>query len=331
MKNHTVRLAMRPDGAIDDKTFAFGSEEVPELGQDEVRVAIEYVSLDPAMRTWLDNIESYFPPVPVGNVMRAGATGKVIESNAAGFEAGDTVHGMMGVQSIYTGTAAILSKIDTDSASIPDYMGGLGGTGLAAYFGLLHVGEYRTGDTVVISAAAGAVGHVAVQIAKLKGSRVIGIAGGEEKCRRVVEVHGADACIDYKSEDVGSRMAELCPDGIDLYFDNVGGTMLEAALDHLAFDGRIVISGAIGQYDNLSSVHGPGNYLNLIAKRGTIRGLLNVHWADQFDTARAEMAEWLGQGRIHFDVQIEEGLENFTDVLHMLFAGKNTGKLLLKL
>ncbi len=331
LQNKTFRLAERPEGAPDERTFRLGLEPVPELPKGCVRIAVEYISLDPAMRTWIDDIESYFPPVVVGEVMRSGAAGTVIASDVPSLKVGDTVQGMMGVQSIYTGPADNLTRIETDQASVPDYMGGLGGTGLAAYFGILRVGEYKTDDTVVVSAAAGAVGHVAVQIAKLKGSRVIGIAGGAEKCRRVVEEYGADSCIDYKSQDISARLGELCPEGIDLYLDNVGGTTLEAVLDNLAFDARIAISGAIGEYDNLSSVHGPSNYLNLIAKRGTMRGLLNIHWAKEFGEAREEMMRWMEQGKLRFDTQIEEGFENFPEVFSMLFAGRNTGKLLLKI
>ena len=201
---------------------------------------------------------------------------------------------------------------------------------LAAYFGLLDVGALADGETVVVSAAAGAVGHIVVQIARLKGCNVIGIAGGAEKCREVVEVHGADACIDYKSEPVADRMQALCPDGIDVYFDNVGGATLEAALDNIALGARIVICGAIGEYDNLEKVAGPRNYLNLIGKAARMQGYVNFHFAEHYDTARADLIKWHGQGKLQFRDQIEQGIENFPTILNMLFAGKNHGKLVLK-
>ncbi|MEO1169487.1 MAG: NADP-dependent oxidoreductase [Pseudomonadota bacterium] len=330
MENTTIRLANRPDRDIADDTFQFGREPVPALRDGDIQVAIEYVSIDPTMRTWVSDFESYIPPVALGDVMRAGAAGEVIASRTPEFSVGNKVLGLLGVQSIYTGSAKNVSTLDTEIAPIKSYLGGLGGTGLAAYFGLLRVGAMTTDETVVISTAAGAVGHVAVQIAKLKGNRVIGIAGGPEKCRRVVDHYGADACIDYKSEDVGAELGKHCPKGIDVYFDNVGGTMLENALDNLAMGARIVICGAISDYNNLETIHAPRNYLNLIGKGARMEGLLNIHWKDQNPQARAEMQQWVADGQLVFEEQIERGIENFPAILKMLFRGQNNGKLLLR-
>ncbi len=330
-ENITVRLAERPDGAIDDRTFAIASEPVPALNDGEIRVALEYCSVDPAMRTWLSEITSYVPPMAIGELMRSGGIGEIVETKTADFQVGDKVMGRFGIQSVYSGSTLDVIKLESINIDIRHYLGGLGGTGLAAYFGLLDVGALKDGETVVVSAAAGAVGHIVVQIARLKGCKVIGIAGGAEKCSRVVEEYGADACLDYKSESLANRMRALCPDGIDVYFDNVGGETLEAALDNIALGSRIVICGAIGEYDNLDSVNGPRNYLNLIGKAARMQGYVNFHFAGQYDKARADLIKWNQEGKLQFRDQIEQGIENFPTILKMLFAGKNNGKLLLKI
>jgi len=330
MENTTVRLAQRPQGPIDDNTFTIQTEPVPELGDGEIRVAMEYISVDPAMRTWLSDFESYVPPVEIGELMRSGSIGEVIESNSADYTVGDKVQGRFGVQSIYTGPTTDVLRLNPDRIDIQHYLGGAGGTGFAAYFGLLNVGAMKEGDTVVVSAAAGAVGHIAIQIAKLKGNRVIGIAGGPEKCQLVVEQYGADACIDYKSEDVGARMAEFCPKGIDVYFDNVGAEILENALDNLALYARVVICGAISEYDNLESMHAPRNYINLIGKHARMEGFVTFHYAKQYGQARSDLLQWHQDGKLQFREQIEDGIENFPTILKMLFEGRNNGKLLVR-
>ena len=302
---------------------------MPELRPGEIQVRNEFISLDPAMRPWVHDKPNYLPPVEIGAVMRAGAVGTVTASAHENYAEGDVVQGMFGAQSVYVGRPNGVTKVDTTIAPMEAYLGGLGGTGLAAYFGILKVGELRAGDNVLVSTAAGAVGHLGVQIAKLKGASVVGIAGGPDKCQTVIETFGARACIDYKSESVADALPELFPNGIDVYFDNVGGDTLEAALDNLAMRARIVICGAIGEYDNLDEVHAPRNYLNLIGPGARMQGLLNMHWADQFDDARRDLAEWSANGDMQFQTQIEHGIERFPDVLQMLFAGKNVGKLIL--
>lgn len=330
MENITVRLAERPDGEINDRTFAIATEPVPSLGEGDIRVALEYCSVDPAMRTWLSEITSYVPPMAIGELMRAGGIGEVIETRSANYQIGDKVMGRFGIQSVYSGSTEDVMRLDPGEIDVRHYLGGLGGTGLAAYFGLLDVGALKDGETVVVSAAAGAVGHIVVQIAKIRGCKVIGIAGGSDKCRRVVEEYGADACIDYKSESIADRMMELCPGEIDVYFDNVGGETLEAALDNIALGARIVICGAIGEYDNLDAVHGPRNYLNLIGKAARMQGYVNFHFAGQYGEARSDLMKWHAEGKLQFRDQVEQGIENFPAILKMLFAGKNNGKLLLK-
>lgn len=330
MQNMTVRLAERPIGEITDTTFEIASEPVSKLNDGEIRVAVEYCSVDPAMRTWLTDKASYVPPLAIGELMRSGGVGEVIETKSANYQVGDKVMGRFGIQSVYSGPTMDVMKLQPGEIDIRHYLGGLGGTGLAAYFGLLSVGALQDGETVVVSAAAGAVGHIVVQIAKLKGCRVIGIAGGPDKCARIIEEYGADACIDYKSESIAERMRELCPDGIDIYFDNVGGQTLENALDNIALHARIVICGAIGEYDNLDAVHAPRNYLNLIGKAARMQGYVNFHFTEQYTEARADLLQWHRDGKLQFRDQIELGIENFPSILRMLFAGKNNGKLLLK-
>jgi len=331
MKNKAILLSQRPMHDIDDDTFSCEEREIPELSPNEIQVQNAFISLDPAMRPWVHDKPNYLPPVEIGAVMRAGAVGTVTASNHPDFNRGDVVQGMFGAQTVYVGVPMGVTKVDTSIAPMDAYLGGLGGTGLAAYFGILKVGELRAGDKVLVSTAAGAVGHVVVQIAKLKGASVVGIAGGPDKCRTVVEDFGASACIDYKSESVADRLPDLFPDGIDVYFDNVGGEMLEAALDNLAPRARIVICGAIGEYSNLDEVHAPRNYLNLIGPGAKMQGLLNMHWADHFAEARRDLAAWSSDGSLTFNTQIEHGIERFPEVLQMLFAGKNIGKLILKI
>lgn len=330
MKNIAILLNKRPDPAINEETFTFETREARELRDGDIQVSIDYVSIDPAMRSWIDPAPSYVPPVELGAVMRAATVGTVNKSRHPDFQVGETVEGFLGAQSVYSGPGKLATKIDTQGVDAKDYLGGMGGTGLAAYFGLLKVGELKPGDQVLISAAAGAVGHVAVQIAKLKGAFVVGLAGGAKKCNTVIDTYGADDCIDYKSDDVALRISELFPNGVDVYFDNVGGPILEAALDNLAMGARVVVCGAIGEYDNLDSVRAPKNYLNLIGAGAKMQGVLNMHWVKQYPAARAELSEWRSEGKLHFTTQVETGLESFPRTLSMLFNGGNTGKLILQ-
>ena len=328
--NRQVRLASRPVGNAQRSDFSFTEEPVRDPGPGEVLVRIQDVSLDPAMRGWMNDRRSYVPPVALGDVMRAGAAGTVAASNDPGFAPGDAVTGVLGVQEWATVPARELIKVDTNLAPLPVHLGTLGMPGLTAYFGLLDVGAAVEGDTVVVSGAAGAVGSVAGQIAKIKGCRAVGIAGGPEKCAYVVDELGFDAAIDYKEGNVGARMREECPAGINVYFDNVGGEILDAALARLARGARVVICGAISQYNATGPMTGPSNYMSLLVNRASMRGFLVFDYADRYPEAVGDLAGWLLEGRLGSRLEIVKGLDAFPDALSMLFTGANFGKLVLE-
>jgi NADPH-dependent curcumin reductase len=329
--NRQIRLAARPTGLPDAGCWQLTEEPVPEPGDGELRVAISHVSLDPAMRGWMNDARSYIPPVEIGAVMRAAAAGEVTASNHPGFAVGDHVTGAFGVQEHAISDGAGVVRADTALAALPTWLGTLGLTGMTAYFGLRDVGRAQAGDTVVVSGAAGAVGSVAGQIAKLDGCRAIGIAGGEEKCRWLLDDLGFDAAIDYRSEDVRRALRGHAPDGVDVYFDNVGGEILDAVLTRLARGARVVICGAVSQYNATGAVRGPSNYLSLLVARASMTGMVVFDYADRYAEAAAEMAGWLGDGRLttREDV-VEGGVEAFPETLLRLFRGENIGKLVLK-
>src|SRR5882672_1466027 len=254
LTNHQFRLAARPVGLPKRSDFQYTEEPVRDPGAGQILVKVLYVSLDPAMRGWMNEGKSYVPPVGIGEVMRAGAVGRVIASQNPGFAVGDHVVGMFGMQEYAISDGKGISKVDPRLATLPVFLGTLGMPGLTAYFGLLEVGALKTGDTVVVSGAAGAVGMPTGQIAKTKGARAVGLAGSPEKCEYLVKELGFDAWIDYKKDDVKAKLREYCPDGINVYFDNVGGTILDAALTQLARGARVVISGAISQYNSTTGV-----------------------------------------------------------------------------
>jgi NADPH-dependent curcumin reductase len=327
--NRQVRLAARPSGLPTASDWELTSEAVPAPGPGEFVVAISHLSVDPAMRGWMNAGASYIPPVEIGAVMRAGAIGHVTVSEHPDFAAGDCVYGAFGAQEHALSDGSGVLKLDTSLAPPTTYLGALGMTGLTAYFALLDVGKIRAGDTVVISGAAGAVGSVAGQIAKLKGCRVIGIAGGQEKCGVLLAEFGFDAAIDYKTENVRSALREHAPRGVDVYLDNVGGEVLDAVLTRLARGARIIISGAVSQY-NSDKVRGPANYLMLLVARASMTGMLVFDYQDRFPQATAELAGWLRDGQITSREHIVHGgVGDFPDALLMLFAGENTGKLIL--
>jgi NADPH-dependent curcumin reductase CurA len=327
--NSQFRLAARPQGNVKREDFDFVEEPAPEPAEGQALVELEFLSLDPAMRGWMNEARSYVPPVGIGEVMRAGGVGRVVASNGSPLAEGDHVTGMFGVQRYALTDGAGVTNVDPDLAPLPTYLGALGIPGMTAYFGMLEVGKPREGDTVVVSGAAGAVGGLAGQIAKIQGARVIGIAGGPEKCRTVVEELGFDACIDYKAGDVGAALREHCPKGIDVYFDNVGGEILEACLARLALHARVVICGAISQY-NATEPPKLANYLALLVTRSSMTGIIVFDWADRYAEGAAQMAQWLSEGRITAREHVVEGFETFPETLQMLFTGANDGKLVLK-
>jgi NADPH-dependent curcumin reductase CurA len=327
--NHQFRLASRPVGVPDRSVWKYTEEPLTEPKDGEVVVKVLYISLDPAMRGWMSEAKSYVPPVGIGDVMRALGAGKVIASKFPGLAVGDYVSGFFGVQEYATVPGKALSKIDAPAEKLPVYIGGLGMPGITAYFGLLDVGRPEPGNTVVVSGAAGAVGSIVGQIAKIKGCTVIGIAGGSQKCKYLNEL-GFDAAIDYKAEDVYQALRTHCPNGIDVYFDNVGGEILDAALANLALHARVVICGAISQYNNTTPVKGPSNYRSLLVNRASMTGMLVTDYLARAGEARAAMSQWVKDGKLKTREHIVDGIETFPETLLMLFSGQNQGKLMIK-
>jgi NADPH-dependent curcumin reductase CurA len=328
--NHQFRLAARPEGMCKRSDWDYVEEPVPELKDGEFLARVLFLSLDPAMRGWMNDTRSYIPPVQIGEVMRALGAAEVLESNNPAFETGDHVVGPFGVQEYAASDGASVIKVDPALVPLPVYLGTLGMPGMTAYFGLLEVGQPKAGETVVVSGAAGAVGTVAGQIAKIKGCRVIGIAGGPEKGDYLVNELGFDAAIDYKSADIRAALKEHCPKGIDVYFDNVGGEILDIVLARLARHARIVLCGAISQYNNEGPMKGPSNYMSLLVNRARMEGFVVFDFADRYMSAAMEMAGWMAEGKLKSREDIVEGLENFPETLLKLFRGENIGKLILK-
>jgi NADPH-dependent curcumin reductase CurA len=328
--NHAFRLASRPAGLPSRENWDFTEEPVGEPGDGEVLVRVLYISLDPAMRGWMSDRRSYVPPVGIGEVMRALAVGRVEASRHPDFAVGDHVSGVLGVQEYAIVHGVGLTAIDPELAPLPVYLSALGMPGLTAYFGLLDIGRPEAGQTVVVSGAAGAVGHLVGQIAKLQGARAVGIAGGPEKCRHVVDELGFDAAIDYKGEDVAAALRERCPTGIDVYFDNVGGEILDAALAHLARRARVVICGAVSQYNATEGVRGPANYLSLLVRHASMTGFVVTDYAERADEGRQALARWLAGGELRSREDIVDGLETFPETLLKLFTGDHLGKLVLR-
>ena len=329
--NHQFRLAARPYGLPKPGDWSYAEEPVPEPGDGEVLVKILYVSLDPAMRGWINEGRSYIPPVAIGEVMRALAAGEVVASNHPQVSVGDHVTGMLGVQEYAVAHGAAVMKVDTSLAPLPVYLGALGMPGMTAYFGLLDIGRPQPGETVVVSGAAGAVGGIVGQIARLKGARAIGIAGGTEKCGYLADQLGFDATIDYKAGNLEAHLAEHCPSGIDVYFDNVGGEILDAALAQLAREARVVICGAISQYNATEAMRGPSNYLSLLVNHASMTGFVVSDYGDRYPEGARQMAEWVSAGELKTREEVLEGLELFPAALLRLFEGGNTGKLVLQL
>jgi len=330
-RNFQVRLASRPEGMPTRRHWELISTDIVGPSEGEVLVRTAFVSLDPAMRGWVRDAKSYIPPVAIGDVMRAGGVGTVMASRHPGFEEGDHVVGHLGVQSHALVKGDALRTVSEALAPLSAYLGVLGMPGMTAYFGMTDVGAIQAGDTVLVSAAAGAVGSVAGQVARHKGAgRVVGIAGSDEKCRHVVERLGFDAAIDYKTEPVRERIGQLCPGGLDVFFDNVGGDILDDALSHLRLRARVVLCGAISQYNNLENVRGPRNYLSLLVKRARMQGFVVSDYVDQYGRATGEMTGWLADGTLTHHETIVKGLETFPETFQRLFSGDKLGKLLIE-
>ena len=330
LTNRNFKLATRPVGMCDRTNWTFGTDPVRDIADGEFLVRILYISLDPAMRGWMNEGKSYVPPVGIGEVMRAGAVGTVVESRNAQFNVGESVYGSFGVQEYAISNGKGVQRIDARLAPLPVYLGVLGMPGMTAYFGLLDIGMPKEGETVVVSGAAGAVGGVVGQIARIKGCRAVGIAGGADKCDYVVKELGFDACIDYKKDDLKAALKQHCPNGVDVYFDNVGGDILDTVLTRLAMRARIIICGAISQYNNTAPVKGPGNYLSLLVYRASMTGMVVFDYASRYGEGAREMAGWMREGKLKHREDIVTGLETFPETLLKLFRGENVGKLVLK-
>jgi len=328
--NRQWRLAARPRGLPVPSDWAFHEDPAPTPGDGEFLVRVLYISLDPAMRGWMNPGRSYVPPVGIGEVMRALGAGVVVSSRHPGFAAGDHVTGSFGVQDFAISDGSGVHRVSLDAAPLTTHLSALGMTGLTAYFGLLEIGRPLPGETVVVSAAAGAVGSVVGQIAKIEGCRVVGIAGGPVKCRFIVDELGFDAAIDYKNQDVREGLREHCPDRVNVYFDNVGGDVLDAVLTRLARHARVVICGSVSQYNHDGPARGPANYMALLVDRARMQGFLVFDFALRYAEAGARMTSWFADGRLRSVEDVVTGLERFPETLLKLYRGENLGKLLLR-
>ncbi len=329
-RNRRLVLAERPTAMVDASTVRTEETDVPVPGNGEALTRVRYISIDPTIRTWMNDAPGYLPPIAIGEVVRAGGVAEVVESNSDRYSPGDLLFGMTGWQDY-----AIADEGGNRMQRLPagvsptSALSVFGMTGMTAYFGLIDVGKVAEGDVVVVSGAAGATGSTVGQIAKIKGaSKVVGIAGGPEKCAWIVDELGFDVAIDYKSEDVRRRLKAGGP-AIDVYFDNVGGEILNAALANIALRGRVVLCGAISGY-NERNAPGPSNYTMLIVRRGRMEGFIILDYVDRYAEAQAQIGGWLAEGRIKAAEHIVEGLENAPDALNLLFTGGNTGKVIVK-
>ena len=336
LTNHQVRLAARPSGLPRATDWSLTTEEVPEPAEGQFVVAVSHLSVDPAMRGWMNAGASYIPPVEIGAVMRAGAVGRVTASAHPGFAVGDDVYGMFGVQEYAASDGRGVTKIDTSLAGPSTYLGALGATGLTAYFGLLDTGRLKEGDTVVVSGAAGAVGSMAGQIAKIKGAgRVIGIAGGPEKCRALTEEFGFDVGVDHRADDFRERLADAVPVGIDVYFENVGGAVFGAVRKHLNLYARIPVCGLVSGYNDTEPPGGPdrmpGLMRQVLTKSLTIRGFIQGEFVPgHYRDFLRDMSGWVRDGSVRYREDVTDGLDNAPEAFAGMLRGANFGKVLVK-
>jgi NADPH-dependent curcumin reductase len=335
LKNKQVRLAARPVGLPKPSDWQHTEEAIAEPQEGGILIKNHLLSLDPAMRGWMNDGKSYIPPVAIGEVMRAGGVGEVIASKSAHFPVGTMVSSGLGIQQYCLLDAQAIKTlgtfaIDTKIAPAEKWLNALGMPGMTAYFGLLEVGLPKAGETVVVSGAAGAVGQTVGQVAKIKGCRVVGIAGGQAKCDFVVKEMGFDACVDYKAADFRAALKEACPKGVDVYFDNVGGDILDLVLTRINRKARIIVCGAISQYNNTTPVKGPSNYLSLLVNRARMEGIVVFDYAPHYPLAIKDISGWMKEGKFISREDVVEGVENFPSALLKLFNGENFGKLILK-
>ena len=331
-ENRRMILAARPQGMVDASTVRMETGPVPEPGPGQALVKIQWLSIDPTIRTWMDDRPGYLPPIALGEVVRGGVLGEVTASNNDAYVPGDTVFGMAGWQDwTLAGDGAHAMQVIPGGLEAGAVLNVFGVNGMTAYWGLLDVGRVQQGDVVVVSGAAGATGSLVGQIAKIKGAgKVVGLAGTPEKCAWITDELGFDAAIDYRTEDVAAALRRHCPKGIDLYFDNVGGEILDICLAQLALRGRIALCGAISIYNATDRPAGPSNVFNLIIKRGRMEGFLVLDYVERFPTAQLEMAGWLAEGKIKHREHVVHGLEHAPDALNVLFTGGNIGKVIVE-
>jgi NADPH-dependent curcumin reductase CurA len=331
MSNRMVKLAQRPVGMAKRENFSIEDGPVPQPGAGEFRVRVEYISLDPAMRGWMNDAKSYVAPVGIGDVMRAYAVGTIEASNNPGFKVGEAVQGLLGVQKYAISNGKGVVKVDPGQAPLQRWVGGLGMPGWTAYFGLLEVGQPKAGETVVVSAASGAVGSLVGQIAKIKGCRAVGIAGGAEKCRYVTQELGFDACVDYKAGNLAADLKAAAPKGIDVNFENVGGEILDTVLPQMNLFGRIAVCGLISAYNATQAPQGPKNLRAVLTQRLRMQGLIVFDWANRIPEAITQLGQWHKEGKLRIREDVREGgIDAFPDVLNLLYTGGNNGKLVLK-
>jgi hypothetical protein len=327
--NRQFLLAARPQGLVKESDFEYREGPVPTPGEGEVLIKTSHISLDPSMRGQMENRADYVAPLELGDVMRAGGIGSIVASNHADYPQGAQVAGSFGMQDYVVSDGKFLPfRVFADNVDPTVALGILGGTGMTAYFGLLDIGEPKSGDVVVISGAAGATGSVAGQIAKIKGCTVFGLAGSAEKCAWLTDALGFDGAINYKTQDVAAELDRLCPDGINIYFDNVGGEILDICLARIAMNARIVICGGISRYNATGPLPGPKNYFNLVFRRARMEGFIVIDYAQRFAEAAKEMQAWIDAGQLKQQATVIDGFQELPRALIKLFEGFNTGKLM---
>ena len=333
MENCQIVLARRPIGMIDDTVTELVRSARPTIGPDEALIKVAMLSIDPTIRGWMNDAPGYLPPIAIGDPVRGSGTGLVVESNSSRYQVGDVVFGMTNWQEWVVATeqerfSVIPEGLGLDLATV---MNVLGVTGITAYFGLLEIGQMRDGDVVVVSGAAGATGSVVGQIARARGAaKVVGIAGGPAKCQEVVERYGFDECLDYREAHLQGRIAAACPDGVDVYFDNVGGPILDATLANIAMHGRVVMCGSISQYNATSRPEGISNTFMLTVRRARMEGFIILDFASRFAEAQMQLAAMVLDGTLAHREHIVEGLEHAPEALNLLFTGENHGKTLVR-
>lgn len=329
--NHEWRLVSRPRGRAKESDFRWTETPISKIAEGQILVRIIYLSLDPANRIWMEPVDSYMPMLPLGEVMRGITIGVVEESRNPGFSAGDIVQGRGGWQEYYSGDAAVWTRLPPiPGLPLTAFLGVVGHIGFTAYFGLMEIGQPKPGETLVVSAAGGAVGSIAGQIGKIAGCRVVGIAGSDEKCDWITRDLGFDAAINYKKEKVRDALKHACPDGVDIDFENVGGSILDAVLERMNVGARVAVCGLISLYNAEGLVRGPSNFGYILIRRARVQGFIVTDYMARFPEAATQTAQWLKEGKLKYRIDLEEGLRTAPTALNKLFDGTNTGKLLVK-